>query len=65
MKATGDGMSYPLDTLGATAAPGETLKLSRIIGAARKSRWSVGDVRPAEEFVGAFAVEEKIGEIQY
>jgi 4'-phosphopantetheinyl transferase len=62
VKATGDGLSYPLDTFDVSVASG---KLSRILGTAREtSGWSIGDVRPAEGFAGAFAVEGGDWEVQ-
>jgi 4'-phosphopantetheinyl transferase len=65
VKATGDGLSYPIDTFDASAVPGKSIELFRILGDAEEaSEWSIGDVRPAEEFAGAVAVEGGNWEVQ-
>jgi len=66
MKAIGDGLSYPLDTFDVSVAPGKPAELLRILGGAKEaSRWSIGKVRPAEEFAGAFVVEGGDLDVQY
>lgn len=64
VKATGYGLSYPIDTFDVSGAPGKSVEL-RIVGDAEEaSEWSVGDVNPAEEFAGAVAVEGRDWEVQ-
>ena len=66
VKATGDGLSYHLGSFNASVAPGKSLELSRMLGVAEEaSTWSIGDVRPAEEFAGAFVVEGESWKVQY
>jgi len=65
-KATGDGLSYPLDAFDISVTPGKSVELLKTLGDAQKgSRWSMWDVRPAEGFGGAFVVEGGSWEVQY
>jgi 4'-phosphopantetheinyl transferase len=58
IKATGDGLSRPLDTFDVTLAPGEPARLLRVQGEPEAMRrfW-LEDLRPAPGFAGALAVE--------
>jgi 4'-phosphopantetheinyl transferase len=65
-KATGEGLSYPLDRFDVSAAPGKSVELLRTVGGAKEGpRWSMWDVRPAEGFAGAFVVEGGSWEVHY
>jgi 4'-phosphopantetheinyl transferase len=56
-KAIGEGLSYPLGSFDATLADGNTLESSGISeDSDERPRWSMLDVRPAEEFAGAVVV---------
>lgn len=58
MKATGDGLSYPLDMLDVSAGAAKSVKLLRTVGDVKEGpRWLMWDVRPAEGFMGAVMVE--------
>ncbi len=66
MKATGDGLSYPLDTFDVSAVPGKSFELLRTVDDAKEaSKWTIGDVGPGEGFTGSFAVEGGNCEVQY
>jgi len=57
IKATGDGLSRPLDAFEVTLAPGEPARLLRVEGDAREARrWWLEDLEPATGFAGALAV---------
>ena len=61
IKATGDGLSQPLDAFDVTLAPGEPARLLRVLGeheAAR--RFWLEDLRPAPDFAGALAVDGEV-----
>ena len=58
IKATGEGLSYILGRFDAVLAEGKSVGPSGILGGAKEGpRWSMWDVRPAEEFSGAVVVE--------
>ncbi len=58
VKATGEGLSSPLDTFDAALAEGKSVGSLGILGEPREGkRWSTWDVTPAEEFAGAVVVE--------
>jgi 4'-phosphopantetheinyl transferase len=60
IKATGDGLSLPLDAFDVTLAPGEPARLLRVRGEPEAvHRFWLEDLRPAEGFAGALAVEGK------
>ena len=66
MKANGKGLSYfprRIDLLPTDGKSTGSLKLSRDDGG--QARWSIWDVRPAEEFAGAVVVEEGNWNVQY
>jgi 4'-phosphopantetheinyl transferase len=58
MKATGEGLSYPLGRFDAIMAEGKSVESLGTLGGAKEGpRWSMWDVRPAEEFAGTVVVE--------
>lgn len=66
VKATGDGLSYPLDAFDAALAEEESIESLGILGRAKEgTRWSMWDVTPAEEFAGAVAVEGRGWDVRY
>ncbi|HOD35365.1 MAG TPA: 4'-phosphopantetheinyl transferase superfamily protein [Syntrophales bacterium] len=66
LKATGDGLSYPPDAFDVSADPGKTLAFSGTSGTTNESsRWTIGEVSPAEGFAGSFVVEGSNREVQY
>jgi 4'-phosphopantetheinyl transferase len=61
LKATGDGLSRPLDRFDVSLAPGEPARLLRIDGGSKTiPQWLVQDLKPAPGFAAAFAVEAKV-----
>jgi 4'-phosphopantetheinyl transferase len=64
IKATGDGLSYPLDGFDVSLVPGEPARLLRIEGdSTAASRWSIQDLKPAFGFAAAFAIKGRIGQV--
>ncbi len=58
MKATGAGMSMPLDQFDVTLSPGEPPALLRVEGLPDEpSRWSYRDLDPGPGYLAALAVE--------
>jgi 4'-phosphopantetheinyl transferase len=58
LKATGDGLSRPLDEIIVSLVPGETAKLMSVAGDQKEpSRWSLIDLTPAPGYVAAVCVE--------
>jgi len=58
IKATGDGLSRPLDAFDVTLAPGEPARLLGVRGEPEAAlRFWMEDLRPAPGFAGALAVE--------
>jgi 4'-phosphopantetheinyl transferase len=58
LKAVGEGLAAPLDSFDVTLAPGEPPRMLALEGdAARAARWSFRHFRPAEQYVGALAIE--------
>jgi 4'-phosphopantetheinyl transferase len=58
IKATGDGLSLPLDVFDVTLAPGEPARLLRVRGDEKEAgRWWMEDLEPAPGFAGALAVK--------
>jgi len=61
-KATGEGLTMPLDSFDVSLAPGEPARLLGIEGRANAaSAWTMLDLRPAAGFAAALAIEGKIG----
>lgn len=58
LKATGDGLTRPLDQFGVSLAPGDPAKLLFVEGDPREPmRWSLQALAPAFGYVGAIAVQ--------
>jgi 4'-phosphopantetheinyl transferase len=58
VKATGDGLSWPLDKFELTGDPGEPKRLLEIDGDWKKAgRWSIYDLKLASGFAAAVAAE--------
>ena len=58
LKAVGEGLAAPLDSFDVTLAPGEPPRMLTLEGdAARAARWSFRHFRPAEQYIGALAIE--------
>lgn len=58
VKATGDGLSYPLDRFDVSLSAGEAARILALDGDERAGgRWTLKELRPAVGFVGAIAVE--------
>lgn len=57
IKATGEGLSRPLDMFDVSVIPDEPANLLSVKGDAREaSRWFIRDVKPAPDYAAAFAV---------
>jgi 4'-phosphopantetheinyl transferase len=58
IKATGDGLSMPLDRFNVTLAPGEPARMVALDGDPRQGeRWSMIHLNPSPGYVGAVAIE--------
>jgi len=58
LKATGDGLSAPLDRFDLTLAPGEQARMLRLDGSAESAAaWALVDLRPAPGYAGALCIE--------
>ena len=65
IKALGDGLSYALQDFDVTLRPGDPAKLLQVTGKPEEAeRWSLHAFRPAENYVGALAVEGQ-ADVQY
>ncbi|HEX6042921.1 MAG TPA: 4'-phosphopantetheinyl transferase superfamily protein [Pyrinomonadaceae bacterium] len=64
IKATGRGLSQPLDGFDVTLAPGETAALLRTDDGSHE-RWSMANVEVGPGYAGAVAVEGPITTIRY
>ena len=64
MKATGKGMSQPLDTFDVTLAPAAPPRLLRVEDD-DASRWSLSDIDVGEGYAGALVVEGVVSKISY
>lgn len=59
LKAVGEGLAAPLDSFDVTLAPGDPPRMLTLEGdAARAARWWFLHLRPAEDYVGAVAIED-------
>lgn len=60
LKAVGTGLAAPLDSFDVTLAPGEPPRMLTLEGDAdRAARWVFEHFRPAEQYIGALAIEGK------
>ncbi len=58
IKATGEGLSRPLDAFCVSLAPGEPARLRRVVGEPEAlRRFRLEDLRPGPGFAGALAIE--------
>ena len=58
LKAVGTGLAAPLDSFDVTLAPGEPPRMLTLEGDAdRAARWVFEHFRPAEQYIGALAIE--------
>ncbi|HEX7181022.1 MAG TPA: 4'-phosphopantetheinyl transferase superfamily protein [Thermoanaerobaculia bacterium] len=58
LKAVGEGLAAPLDSFDVTLAPGEPPRMLTLQGdAERAARWRFRHFHPAEEYIGALAIE--------
>ena len=58
LKAVGEGLAAPLDSFDVTLAPGDPPRMLTLEGdAERAGRWFFHHLRPAEDYIGAVAVE--------
>ena len=64
IKATGRGLSQPLDAFDVTLAPGVAATLLRV-DEDDASRWSMSDIDAGEHYAGALVVEGSISNIQF
>ena len=60
LKATGEGLSRPLDEIIVSLVPGERAELKSVTGSQKESsRWSLINLTPAPGFVGALCAESE------
>jgi 4'-phosphopantetheinyl transferase len=58
LKAVGEGLAAPLDSFDVTLAPGEPPRMLTLEGdAARAARWTFQHFHPADQYIGALAIE--------
>lgn len=58
IKAIGDGLYYGLDNFDVTFRPNEEVKLLKVLSDPKEaSRWSLVELAPADNFIGAVIVE--------
>ena len=66
MKACGDGLSRSLDKFEVSLVPGGPAQLLEMEGNSREAaRWSIQDLRPAHNYVGAVAVKAHMFETKH
>jgi 4'-phosphopantetheinyl transferase len=62
LKAVGEGLAVPLDSFDVTLAPGEPARMLAVEGdAERATRWFYHHLRPAQDYIGAIALEDPEG----
>ena len=60
LKATGDGLTRPLDSFNVSLTPGAPAKLQSIGGSTKTAEdWSLFELKPAEGYIGAIAIPGK------
>ena len=64
IKATGRGLSQPLDAFDVTLAPGVAAELLRV-EEDEASRWSMSDIDVGEDYAGALVVEGRALTIRF
>ena len=65
LKAVGEGLAAPLDSFDVTLAPGDPPRMLTLQGdAERAARWWFRHLLPAEEYVGAVAIEGGTWEVE-
>ncbi len=65
LKAVGEGLAAPLDSFDVTLAPGEAPRMLTLEGdAERASRWFFHHLLPADQYVGAVAIEGETWEVK-
>jgi 4'-phosphopantetheinyl transferase len=65
LKALGEGVALPFESLDLWLAPGEALRtLSFREESGRSSTWSLRELRPASGYAGALALEGRVDELQ-
>jgi len=58
LKAVGEGLAAALDSFDVTLAPGDPPRMLTLEGdAERAARWSLHHLRPADDYIGAVAIE--------
>jgi 4'-phosphopantetheinyl transferase len=61
IKATGQGLNFPLDRFEVTLAPDEPAQLLHVVGdPAAPGRWSMHHLTPAEGYVAALAIDRRV-----
>lgn len=63
IKAIGNGLSHPLDTFEVTLTPDEETRFLKIAGE-NVEEWSLINIEPHSEYVGAIAVNRKSNEVK-
>jgi 4'-phosphopantetheinyl transferase len=66
VKATGDGLSYPLDKFEVSMVPDEPARLIYIQGDSdAAARWSIRDLRPVDGYAAALAMQGRVRNVCY
>ena len=65
LKAVGEGLAAPLDSFDVTLAPGDPPRMLALEGdAERAARWWLHHLRPAEDYIGAVAIEGGVWKVE-
>jgi 4'-phosphopantetheinyl transferase len=65
LKAVGEGLAAPLDSFDVTLAPGDSPRMLTLEGdPQRAARWSLHHLRPADDYLGAVAIEGGTWEVK-